>query len=72
MVDTLSASELRYWAARCLTSANDPRCSAGDRERLLKMRASLLDLARNADWLAGHAVQPQQPHGETRRACASQ
>lgn len=53
MTDCLSAPDLRRWAVRCLTQANDPRCFAEERERLLKMHAALLALADNADWLQG-------------------
>jgi hypothetical protein len=53
MTDTLSATELRLWAERCLTQANDPRSTGDERDRLMKMRASLLQLAENADWLDG-------------------
>jgi len=57
MTDTLTASELRHWAALCLVQANDPRRSGGERDRLMRMRASLLHLAENADWLGGSRVQ---------------
>lgn len=53
MPDTLNATELRRWAARCVNQANDKNCSGEERERLLKMRQSLLALAENADWLNG-------------------
>jgi hypothetical protein len=53
MPDTLDAAELRRWAARCDVKANDGNCTAEDRDRLRKMRESLLALADNADWLAG-------------------
>lgn len=47
------ATDLRRWAARCRLRADDPRIEAGERERLLKMQTSLLELARNEDWLEG-------------------
>lgn len=53
MPDTLSAIDLRRWAAQCARDANDINRSADDRERLLKMQTSLLSLADSADWLAG-------------------
>jgi hypothetical protein len=53
MTDTLSALDLRRWAAQCEEQANDVRCSGEDRARLMKMRASLLALAESADWLEG-------------------
>lgn len=52
MHDTLSAPDLRRWAAQCADEAVRT-CSQDDRERLLKMRDSLLSLAESADWLAG-------------------
>jgi hypothetical protein len=52
-MDTLNASELRRWASRCQNDAADKWCTADDRERLLKMAKALLELADNADWLAG-------------------
>jgi hypothetical protein len=57
MVDAPSALELRTWALQCAQRADDPKCSGEDRARLLKMRASLLELADNADWLAGRRQQ---------------
>jgi len=60
MVDAPNALELRTWALECAQRADDPACSAEERTRLLKMRASLLALAENADWLAGrHDMQPR-------------
>lgn len=57
MPDTLNAAEMRRLAIRCSAQATTTNCSAGERERLLKMREALLDLAQSADWLAGrHAA----------------
>lgn len=57
MPDTLNAAELRRLAIRCSAQAATADCSAAERERLLKMREALLDLAQSADWLAGrHAA----------------
>lgn len=53
MPDTLNAAELRRLAMRCSAQANSAACSTPERERLLKMREALLDLAQSADWLAG-------------------
>ena len=53
MPDTLDAAELRRWALQCSAKAESNGCSAEERSRLLKMREALLDLAENADWLAG-------------------
>jgi hypothetical protein len=56
MPDTLNAAELRRLAMRCSAQAAKAECSAVERERLLMMREALLDLARNADWLAGRCA----------------
>lgn len=47
------AADLRRWADQCRLQANNPRIDAGERERLLKMQTSLLELAGNEDWLDG-------------------
>jgi hypothetical protein len=57
MPDTLSANDLRRWAAQCAQKADDVNRSADERARLMRMHASLLALAESADWLAGQ----QQP-----------
>ena len=62
MTDTLTASELRRWAAQCEAQAHDPRCSGSERDRLMRMRDSLLHLAKNSDWLEG------MPYGRTNGA----
>jgi hypothetical protein len=53
MPDTLDAAELRRWAMQCSAEAESDGCGTEQRSRLLKMREALLDLAENADWLAG-------------------
>jgi len=53
MPDLFNAAELRRLAMQCSARAERASCSASERERLLKMREALLDLAQNADWLAG-------------------
>jgi hypothetical protein len=53
MPDTLSAIDLRRWAAQCAQKADDANRSSEERDRLLRMHASLLALADSADWLAG-------------------
>jgi hypothetical protein len=53
MPDTLNAAEMRRLAMACAARAAEEKCDAEERERLLKMRESLLALAVNADWLAG-------------------
>jgi hypothetical protein len=47
------ATELRQWADECRLQASNPRIDPSERERLLKMQTSLLELARNEDWLDG-------------------
>jgi len=56
MPDTLDAAELRRLAMQCGADAESNGRSAEDRSRLLKMREALLDLAENADWLAGRSA----------------
>lgn len=68
MTDTLSASELRQWADRCLEQANDPRRTGDERDRLMRMRASLLHLAENADWLEGSRPERQRAAAQTQHA----
>ena len=53
ITDTLNSADLFRWASQCLAQANEQQCSGEERSRLLKMRASLVALAENADWLAG-------------------
>jgi hypothetical protein len=60
MVDQANAALLRRWAMQCFAQANDPRASGEERDRLLKMRTALLDLAAQQDWLDG------QPQGDLR------
>jgi hypothetical protein len=56
MPDMLNAAELRRLAMECAARAGHPGCDAEERTRLLTMREALLDLAINADWLAGRAT----------------
>jgi hypothetical protein len=51
----MTAADLRRWAMQCGTQAHDPMMSGDERERLLKMQESLLDLASTEDWLNGTA-----------------
>ncbi len=64
MVDQAEAALLRRWAMQCFAQAQDPRASGDERERLLKMRTALLELAETQDWLAGktQAHQEHQQH----------
>jgi hypothetical protein len=50
-----SAVELRRWAKQCEARASDPMIAAWERERLLKMKTALFELARTEDWLNGIA-----------------
>lgn len=56
MPDTLNAAELRRLAMQCAARASASACDPEERDRLMKMREALLELARNADWLAGRRV----------------
>jgi len=38
---------------QCFAQAQDPHASGDERDRLLKMRAALLEQAEMQDWLAG-------------------
>jgi hypothetical protein len=56
MPDMLNSAELRRLAMECAARAGHAECDADERIRLLKMREALLDLAVNADWLAGRPI----------------
>jgi len=53
MPDLFNAAELRRLAMQCAARAERANCTTTEREQLMKMREALLDLAQNADWLAG-------------------
>ena len=53
MPDTLNAAEMRRLAMQCAARASEPNCDAKERERMLRMREGLLEVAANADWLSG-------------------
>lgn len=53
MPDTLNAAEMRRLAMQCAARASDGALSAEEREQMLRMRDGLLEVAANADWLAG-------------------
>ena len=59
MTGTLDSINLRRWAADCATQANNPRATGDERDRLLRMRASLLVLAETDDWQQGVTRSPQ-------------
>ena len=42
----------------CAAKADNSNTQPDERERLLKMRATLLDLAQEQDWLDGRKRQP--------------
>ena len=52
---------LRRWAMECAAKADDPKTAREDRERLLKMREALLQLAKTQDWLDGKKTPPPPP-----------
>lgn len=45
--------ELRAWALQCEIAAARDMCSERERERLIRMKGALLDLAQQAEWLKG-------------------
>ena len=62
MTDLDNAATLRRWAMQCAAQADDPHASGDERDRLLKMRTALLELAETQDWLEGdrHRTMQQQ------------
>jgi hypothetical protein len=55
MIDQADSVTLRRWAMQCVSEADNPRASGDERERLLKMRTALLELADTKDWLDGQS-----------------
>jgi hypothetical protein len=53
MTDLMDSATLRRWAMQCAARADDPKIGEADRDRYLKMRTALLELARTHDWLEG-------------------
>jgi hypothetical protein len=53
MTDQMESAALRRWAMQCAAQADNPRTTEDERERLLKMRTALLELAHTQDWLEG-------------------
>jgi hypothetical protein len=51
--DTLNAAEMRRLAMQCAARAQELSVSLEERERLMRMREGLLEVAACADWLAG-------------------
>ena len=67
------APTLRQWAMKCAAQADNPKITPAERERLLKMRDALLDLANEQDWLDGRKKPsaPQQQQQRQRRKSLS-
>jgi hypothetical protein len=57
MIDMHSSSGLRRWAMQCAAAADDLHASGDERDRLLKMRRALLELADAQDWLDGKSCE---------------
>jgi hypothetical protein len=57
-INSISSADLRRWAMECYDQAIDPRASGDERDRLLRMRQSLLTLAEEQDWLNGKTKMP--------------
>ena len=57
-INAISSADLRRWAMECYDQAVNPRASGEERERLLRMRQSLLTLAEEQDWLNGKTKTP--------------
>ena len=53
MPDTLNAAEMRRLAMQCAARAQEANVTAEERERMLRMREGLLEVATCADWLSG-------------------
>jgi len=51
---------LRRWAAQCAEKAQRAK-TPEDRARLLKMRASIQELAKTQDWLDGKSPPGSEP-----------
>jgi len=56
MPNTLNAAEMRRLAMQCAARAGQSGLSVDERERMLRMREGLLEVAAAADWLAGRSV----------------
>ena len=56
MPDQMQAAMLRRWAMECAAQADNPRATGAERERLLKMRTALLEMANTRDWLDGQTA----------------
>ena len=68
------APTLRRWAGECAAKAADPKTKPDERERLLRMRDALLDLAQTQEWLDEKkppTTQQQQQQRQPRRKKAA-
>jgi len=64
MTHKLSSALLRRWSMKCAAQADSAAPHSQKRQRLLQMRASLIDLADAQDWLDGKSAEagPSRPH----------
>ncbi|MEP7029869.1 MAG: hypothetical protein ABI830_02930 [Pseudolabrys sp.] len=53
MHTNIPAAGLRHWAAQCDMRAIDPLTTGAEYERLMTMKAALLELAATQEWLDG-------------------
>lgn len=53
MSTNISAAGFRRWAAQCDERAKDPMTTGPEYERLMTMKAALLELAATQEWLDG-------------------
>jgi hypothetical protein len=72
MTNLDNAAVLRRWAMQCAAQADDPHASGDERERLLKMRAALLELAEMQDWLEGERDRTMQQQQQQQSQSQSQ
>jgi hypothetical protein len=60
VTEKLSGPALRRWAMLCAEEAANSKTDQ-ERDRLVKMRKALLDLAETQDWLEGRSRDPGPP-----------
>ena len=63
MNNKLSSALLRRWSMQCAAQADSAAPHSEKRQRLLKMRTSLIELADAQDWLDGKSAEgsPSRP-----------
>ena len=71
MPDTLSAIDLRRWATQCAQKADDVNRSAEERDRLLRMHASLWRLRTARTGSPASRRKPSAPSGKSDRRVAA-